>query len=354
MVSIPWEGVEATIPPMAEALAGKVVISVVNALRFGKSGAIAEQDLSGGSCGQRIQELAPEAKVVVAFNNLPAAGLQARHHLNADVLVCGKSKAAREEVIELAKAIPGTRGLDAGPLANALIIEGMTAVIINLNKRYGGEGSLSVSGLENAPAPRVALPGRRRVQDRPHPGDGLASAGEIPSQAAVSASRAVIRPWASFRSRSSSLSRGSGAAAAATPSPPLPPPRAIQRENPAAMSAVLSSSLAEAAGGLLHGGAGLHQRQHLLEQGRRVGVDARAARTAPGGPSRARDRGRARAAGTGVVRGRHGRRGAAGAGGHAADGLGAAHALVRAHGLDLREHLVCDAAGDRGHPPVGP
>ena len=151
VVSIPWEGIEATIPPMAEALAGKVVISVVNALRFGKSGAIAEQDLPGGSCGQRIQELAPEAKVVVAFNNLPAAGLQARHHLNADVLVCGKSKAAREEVIELAKAIPGTRGLDAGPLANALIVEGTTALIINLNKRYGGEGSLSVSGLENAP-----------------------------------------------------------------------------------------------------------------------------------------------------------------------------------------------------------
>ena len=154
VVSIPWEGIEATIPPMAEALAGKVVISVVNALRFGKSGAIAEQDLPGGSCAQRIQELAPEARVVVAFNNLPAAGLQARHHLNADVLVCGKSKAAREDVIELTKAIPGARGLDAGPLANALIIEGMTAVIVNLNRRYGGEASLSVSGLENAPPRR--------------------------------------------------------------------------------------------------------------------------------------------------------------------------------------------------------
>jgi NADPH-dependent F420 reductase len=151
VVSIPWEGVDATIPPMAEALAGKVVVSVVNALRFGKSGAIAERDLPGGSCAHRIQELAPEAKVVVAFNNLPAAGLQARHHLNADVLVCGKSKAARDEVIELTKAIPGTRAIDAGPLANALIIEGMTAIIINLNKRYGGEASLSVSGLENAP-----------------------------------------------------------------------------------------------------------------------------------------------------------------------------------------------------------
>jgi NADPH-dependent F420 reductase len=152
IVSIPWEGIESTIPPMADALAGKVVVSVVNAMRFGKSGAIAEQGetIGGLSCAHRIQDLAPEAKVVVAYNNLPAAGLQARHHLGADVLVCGKSKAAREAVIELTNGIPGTRALDAGPLANALILEGMTAIIINLNKRYGGEACLAISGLENA------------------------------------------------------------------------------------------------------------------------------------------------------------------------------------------------------------
>ncbi|MFP5450359.1 MAG: NADPH-dependent F420 reductase [Thermoleophilia bacterium] len=152
VVSIPWEGIESTIPPMAEALADKVVISVVNALKFGKFGAIAVRDIPHGSCAAWIQELAPEAKVVVAYNNLPAAGLQERHELNADVLVAGKSKAAREAVIELTKSIPGTRGLDAGPLANALIIEGSTAIIINLNNRYGGEGALAVEGLENAPA----------------------------------------------------------------------------------------------------------------------------------------------------------------------------------------------------------
>lgn len=151
IVSIPWEGIESTIPPMAEALAGKIVISVVNALTFGKSGAIAVRDVPGGSCAHQIQELAPDAKVVVAYNNLPAARLQARERLDADVLVCGKSREAREAVIALTEALPGTRALDAGPLANALIIEGMTAVIINLNKRYGGEASLRVEGLHEAP-----------------------------------------------------------------------------------------------------------------------------------------------------------------------------------------------------------
>lgn len=151
IVSIPWEGVESTIPPMADALAGKVVISVINALEFGKNGATAKTDLPGGSMAQRIQELAPEAKVAMAYNNLPAARLQKRETIDADVLVCGRGKDTREQVIELTKAIPGVRALDAGLLSNALIIEGSTAIIINLNRRYKGEASIAIEGLHDAP-----------------------------------------------------------------------------------------------------------------------------------------------------------------------------------------------------------
>lgn len=152
ILSIPHEGIDQTIPPLAEHLAGKILISVVNAIKWGKSGAMAVLDMPAASCAHQIQDLAPEAKVVVAYNNLPAVALQERHPVDGDVLVCGRSRAAREAVVELTKGIPGCRGLDAGPLANAIIIEGMTAIIINLNKRYGGEGSLSISGLQDAPA----------------------------------------------------------------------------------------------------------------------------------------------------------------------------------------------------------
>ena len=65
--------------------------------------------------------------------------------------MCGKSREAREQVIELTKAIPGTRALDAGPLANALIIEGIHRPDHQPEPQYGGEASLSISGLENAP-----------------------------------------------------------------------------------------------------------------------------------------------------------------------------------------------------------
>jgi hypothetical protein len=152
IVSIPWEGVEQTIPPMADALAGKVVISVINALEFGKNGATAITNLPGGSMAQRIQELAPEAKVAMAYNNLPAGRLQRRETIEADVLVCGRGKDTREVVIELTKALPGVRALDAGILANALIVEGSTALIINLNRRYGGEAAIAIEGLESPPS----------------------------------------------------------------------------------------------------------------------------------------------------------------------------------------------------------
>ena len=39
------------------------------------------------------------------------------------------------------------RALDAGPLASARALEGLTAVIVNLNKRYKGHAGIRVTGL---------------------------------------------------------------------------------------------------------------------------------------------------------------------------------------------------------------
>jgi len=137
----------ATIPPLADALAGKVVITVANALKFGKSGRLRCKVPSCRPAAlvcARDPGTRPEAKVVVAYNNLPAAALQARHHLGADVLVCGKS---RQHVSghRADQGSAGRAGAGRRALANALIVEGMTALVINLNKRYGGEGSLQIT-----------------------------------------------------------------------------------------------------------------------------------------------------------------------------------------------------------------
>jgi predicted dinucleotide-binding enzyme len=55
--------------------------------------------------------------------------------VECDVLVSGP-KAARERVMKLCALIPGLRGIDGGPLANARIVEEITALLIGLNVRY--------------------------------------------------------------------------------------------------------------------------------------------------------------------------------------------------------------------------
>ena len=49
--------------------------------------------------------------------------------------------------LELAAKVVAGRALDAGPLASARALEGLTAVIVNLNKRYKGHAGVRITGL---------------------------------------------------------------------------------------------------------------------------------------------------------------------------------------------------------------
>ena len=66
--------------------------------------------------------------------------------VEGDALVCGDDEAAKASALELAGKLVTGRALDAGPLASARALEGMTAVIVNLNRRYGGHAGLQVVG----------------------------------------------------------------------------------------------------------------------------------------------------------------------------------------------------------------
>jgi 8-hydroxy-5-deazaflavin:NADPH oxidoreductase len=84
-----------------------------------------------------------------------AAGLQTRAaaHLTQpdppeeDVLVCGNDPRAKEPSLELGDRLVSGRAIDAGPLANARALEGMTAVLLNINRRYKTHAGIRVIGL---------------------------------------------------------------------------------------------------------------------------------------------------------------------------------------------------------------
>ncbi|MBN1563601.1 MAG: NADPH-dependent F420 reductase, partial [Anaerolineae bacterium] len=94
--------------------------------------------------------LGEDVRVVAAFQNVGSAHLQDLDHaVDLDVLVCGDNADAKEEVIQLIAAIDGMRGIDAGPLANAVAAEALTPVLLYINRRYKVPGAgIRITGLE--------------------------------------------------------------------------------------------------------------------------------------------------------------------------------------------------------------
>jgi predicted dinucleotide-binding enzyme len=68
--------------------------------------------------------------------------------VNCDVLITGDDDGAKAEVIKLVLAA-GLRGIDAGPLANAVAAEALTPVLLYINRKYGAKGAgIRITNLE--------------------------------------------------------------------------------------------------------------------------------------------------------------------------------------------------------------
>jgi predicted dinucleotide-binding enzyme len=65
----------------------------------------------------------------------------------ADVVVCADDAAAKERIIELAGAIEGARGIDGGPLANAQLVEGITVLLVAVNRNYKTQAGIRIAGV---------------------------------------------------------------------------------------------------------------------------------------------------------------------------------------------------------------
>ena len=130
---------------LRDAIGTTPVLSVASELRFTGAGVLPCSDSS--SLAERLQaELA--APVVAGLHSLAAASLGSEAPPDEDALVCGDDARAKELALELAARIVGGRAIDAGPLASARALEGLTAVIVNLNKRYRVHAGIRVTGLD--------------------------------------------------------------------------------------------------------------------------------------------------------------------------------------------------------------
>jgi NADPH-dependent F420 reductase len=128
---------------VAGALGKTPLLSVASALSFAKDGV--RPDADPRSLAERIQELVT-GPVVAGLHSIAASNIGS-DPADEDALVCGDDADAKALALGLADTVVAGRALDAGPLANARTLEGLTAVIVNLNKRYKAHAGVRISGL---------------------------------------------------------------------------------------------------------------------------------------------------------------------------------------------------------------
>ena len=137
ILAVPWLAVKEVLKAAGN-LNGKVVIDISNPLKADYSG------LDVGfstSAAEEIAKLAPDAKVVKAFNTIFAQVLQSSLHFKegkANVFICGDDSGAKEKVSTIAQDL-GYEPIDAGQLSSARFVEplGMLNIVLGYFQKMG-------------------------------------------------------------------------------------------------------------------------------------------------------------------------------------------------------------------------
>jgi 8-hydroxy-5-deazaflavin:NADPH oxidoreductase len=144
VLCVPGRAAVETARSLADAIASTPVLSVVSDLTFTEDGVLPGR--LGRSLAEEVADVLA-APVAAGFQSLAAAHLAAPEPPVEDVLVCGDDDAAKGPALELGGRLVAGRAIDAGPLANARALEAMTAVILNVNRRYKVRAGIRLTGL---------------------------------------------------------------------------------------------------------------------------------------------------------------------------------------------------------------
>jgi len=143
VIAVPYEGHAQMVGDLKGQLAGKIVINTVVPLNKVKPFV----PPAGSALQEAQQILGDEAPVIGALHNISAVDLGDVDSPLGDVLVCGDNGEAKQKVMEIIQRI-GARPFDGGPASNAYVIEGLTGVIIHLNRKYKSKhGSIKITGI---------------------------------------------------------------------------------------------------------------------------------------------------------------------------------------------------------------
>ena len=135
VLTVPYSAHRDTLEAVKDAIEGKILIDVTVPLVPPKVAKV--QMPPAGSAAQEAKEILGEgAQVAAAFQNISHEHLLEGGDVECDVLVTGTGPEVRAEAIKLVEAA-GLTGWYAGPIENSVVVEGLTSVLIGINKKYG-------------------------------------------------------------------------------------------------------------------------------------------------------------------------------------------------------------------------
>jgi hypothetical protein len=147
VLTVPYAAHRQTLESVKEVLQGKILVDVTVPLAPSKVTKV--QMPPGGSAALEAREILGEnVQVTSAFQNISYQHLLQEEPIECEVLVTGTSREARSATLKLVAAA-GLTGWDAGPLENSIVTEGLTSVLIYINKQYGSTNAgIKIIGAE--------------------------------------------------------------------------------------------------------------------------------------------------------------------------------------------------------------
>jgi 8-hydroxy-5-deazaflavin:NADPH oxidoreductase len=146
-LTVPYPAHRTTLEQIKEELIGKILIDVTVPLVPPKVYKV-QMPLAGSAAQEAREILGEGVEVTSAFQNISYEHLLNDEPIDCDVLVTGTSSEARIETLKLVAAA-GLTGWDAGPIENSAVVEGLTSVLIGINKRYGSKSvGIRITGIQ--------------------------------------------------------------------------------------------------------------------------------------------------------------------------------------------------------------
>ncbi|MFH1184400.1 MAG: NADPH-dependent F420 reductase [Chloroflexota bacterium] len=147
VLTVPHEAHAEILGSIRPAMHGKLLVDATVPLQAGKPTRVHMPP--AGSAAQEARRILGEgSEVAAAFHTISHDHLFKNDPIDCDVLVTGTSSEARAQALRLVTAA-GLRGWDAGPLENSSVSEGLTSVLIHINKKYGmRHAGIKITGAE--------------------------------------------------------------------------------------------------------------------------------------------------------------------------------------------------------------